>query len=366
MSSSTKPTPSSFAGLPASNLAYPRVHSQLFAPATNTQPPRVCVIAEIGVNHDGNVTKALELVRSAVRAGADAVKFQLFDPRHLLSNQSRLAVYQESSATDVFTMLDRLKLSLRDMLTVRAAARNAGIAFIVTPFSLEDFDALRQLDVDAVKIASPDAVNNPLLELTASLGRPMIVSTGTAELDELEFVAELVRDRPSCLMQCISSYPTPTNDAGLGGISVLSHRFGLPTGYSDHTTNVVTGALAVAAGACVIEKHLTYDPTASGPDHAASFDGESFYEYVSLIRQAAMMHGPANKAPHAVEADVRSASRQSLCIKHDLPAGHVLTRNDLTIKRPGTGIPAAHFNRVLGRKLIRAVKANDLLTADDI
>jgi sialic acid synthase SpsE len=347
----------------------PRTHTALFASATRTAPPRVCVVAEIGVNHDGQVHRAIGLVHAAARAGADAIKLQLFDPRHLLSNQARLAIYQEATAGaggDVFAMLDGLKLGLDDMLAVRAAAREVGVAFIVTPFSLENFDALEALDVDAVKIASPDVVNHPLLELVASLGRPMIVSTGTAELNEIEFAARLIRDRPACLMQCVSSYPTPTGDAGLGAIAILSRRFGLPVGYSDHTTEVITGALAVAAGASVIEKHFTHNPTAPGPDHAASFDEAGFPPYVKLIRQAAAMHGPASKAPHAVEADVRSVSRQSLCAKRDLPVGQVLTRADLTVKRPGTGIPAADFANALGATLRRAVKANDLLTHADL
>lgn len=363
MSPTTKPAAPPIRSAP--QREHPRTHTDLFAPATRTAPPRVCVVAEIGVNHDGDTHRAVELVHAAASAGADAIKLQLFDPRFLLSNQSRLAVYQETSATDVFAMLDGLKLDLDDMLAVRAAARKSSVAFFVTPFSLENFDALKQLDVDAVKIASPDAVNRPLLELTASLGRPMIVSTGTTELRELEFAAELIRDRPACLMQCISSYPTPTGDAGLGAIAILSRRFALPVGYSDHTTERITGALAVAAGACVIEKHFTYDPKAPGPDHAASFDARDFADYVRLIRQAAAMHGPAIKAPHAVEADVRSASRQSVCVKRDLPAGHVLTRDDLTIKRPGTGVPAAQLDTMIGKPLLRAVKANNLLNIGD-
>jgi sialic acid synthase SpsE len=147
---------------------------------------------------------------------------------------------------------------------------------------------------------------------------------------------------------------------------VLRDRYHLPVGYSDHTTEVTTGALAVAAGACVIEKHMTYNPKAHGPDHAASFDEPTFERYVKLIRQAAAMHGPIAKSVRPVEADVRSVSRQSVCALRDLSVGHVLTRRDLTIKRPGTGIPAAHLDKVLGRKLHRAVKSNDLLVPDDI
>jgi sialic acid synthase SpsE len=353
-----------------------------FAPATKEAPAKVCVVAEIGVNHDGRLDRAIELVDAAARAGADAVKTQLFDPRHLLSNLALLAEYQQGNTGSpradaegsAFAMLDRLKLGLDDLLAVRAAAHRAGLLFIVTPFSLEDFDALQRLSPDAVKIASPDAVNYPLLRLAATLGRPMIISTGTAELEELRFAAELFRGRSlhrpgptlGCLMQCVSSYPAAAEDAGLGALPVLAKRYGLPVGYSDHTTEPLAGALAVAAGACVIEKHLTYDRAAAGPDHAASFEPDEFARYVKLIRHAAAMHGPLAKGFRDAEADVRRVSRQSVCFRRDLPQGHVITRGDLTVKRPGTGIPAAQLEQVLGRQLARAVSANNLATDEDL
>ncbi|MCE9591920.1 MAG: N-acetylneuraminate synthase family protein [Planctomycetes bacterium] len=344
----------------------PTAEAVEFAPATRSAPPRVCVIAEIGVNHDGKLDRAIQLVEAAAKSGADAVKFQLFDPRHLLSNQARLAVYQEGKADDVFSMLDALKLAPDDLLAVRALTRRLKMGFIVTPFSVEDIETLARLDVDAVKIASPDAVNRPLLSAAASLGRPMIVSTGTADLDELEWVADLIGRRRACLMQCVSSYPTPAADAALGAIDVMSRRFGLPVGYSDHTTQVMTGALAVAAGACVIEKHFTHDVNAPGPDHSASFEPATFRDYVQLIRHAAAMHGPSYKSVRPVEADVRNVSRQSLCLTRDLPAGHMLTRADLTVKRPGTGVPAAEMDATIGKRLGRAVRANNLLQGDDL
>ncbi len=347
----------------------PSTDAAMFKPACPHAPAKVCVVAEIGVNHDGDVGKALALVDAAARAGADAVKLQLFNPEHLLSNQAHLAEYQKTSNDDVYAMLRKLSLGLDDMRAVKVAAHKAQMYFVVTPFSLEDNDALRALDPDAVKIASPDAVNRPLLEMAASLGRPMLVSTGTCELDELRFVADLLRDRPpnaACLLQCVSSYPTPAQDAALGGVRALADCFGLPVGYSDHTTDLTVGALAVAAGACVIEKHLTYDRQAQGPDHAASLDPENFAAYTRLAKQAAQLVGPITKAPHRVEAEVRRVSRQSICIKHDLPAGHVLEQNDLTVKRPGTGIPAAKLPDLVGRRLQHDVHANDLLQERDV
>lgn len=336
-------------------------------PATWCQPARVLVIAEIGVNHDGDVGRAIELTQAAAGAGADAIKLQLFDPRYLLSNQAVLADYQRrQQENDVFQMLDRLKLSLEDMLAIRTAARKLGLGFVVTPFSLENFEALQALDVDAVKIASPDAVNLPLLSLTASLGKPMIVSTGTAELEELEPGVGIISDRPACLLHCVSSYPTPLTQATLGAIGAMAERYGLPVGYSDHTTEIVAGALAVAAGACVIEKHLTYDRSATGPDHAASFDPAMFRRYAELVRQAATMLGPRLKQVNDAEREVRAICRQSVCARRDLPAGHVLEPGDLTVRRPGTGIPAARLQDVVGRSLRQPVSASCLIQEDDL
>lgn len=329
---------------------------------------RVFVVAEIGVNHDGRAERGLELVRAAAAAGADAVKLQLFDPDRLLSRQALLAGYQAGQAADAKALLRGLALKPEAMARVGDEARSHGMRFIVTPFSPGDVRVLADLGVDAVKIASPDAVNTPLLEAAVSLGKPMLVSTGTCELHELEYVATLLsKHKPGgCLLQCVSSYPTPVEDTALGGMVAMRERFGLPVGYSDHTQTVETGAMAVAAGAVVIEKHLTYDRHAHGPDHSASADPQQFIEYVRLIRRAEAMLGPIAKRVSAVEKDVRKVSRQSVCVVRDLPAGHRLTAEDLTVKRPGTGVPAGELKNLIGQTLTRPVRADNLLTAGDI
>ena len=338
----------------------------LFAPASAVAGPKVCVVAEIGVNHDGQRDRAISLMHAAKLAGADAVKLQLFDPKWLLSNDAQLAGYQKEGNDSVFEMLDSLKLEADDMLTLRAEARRLGLAFVVTPFSLENFDLLADLHADAVKIASTDAVNLPLIKLAASLNRPMIVSTGAAELEELAPCVQIIEDRPACLLHCVSSYPAPAEDASLGALPALAARFCLPVGYSDHTSDLITGALAVAAGACVIEKHITYDRRAVGPDHAASFDTALFARYIESIRHAVVSFGKRAKVVHGVETEIRTISRQSICLAQDLPAGHVLEAGDLTIKRPGTGIPPTELDQTIGQRLTRDVKANDLLREEDL
>lgn len=340
----------------------------LFILASETEPPRTLIIAELGVNHDGSVDRALELVRAAAEAGADAVKMQLFRPERLLSNQALLAAYQEGKAGDPQELLRKLVLPMDGMRAVRDAARAAGLWFIATPFSLEDVGDAAELGLDAVKIASPDAVNPPLFRAASDLGRPILISTGTCTLEECEEAARLLHSHRAggALLQCVSAYPTAIEDAALAGIGVLRERFELHVGYSDHTRERYTGALAVAAGASILEKHLTYDTAAVGPDHAASLDSEGFAEYVDLVRTAERAMGPVRKAVLPVEQDVRRVSRQSVCVLRDLPAGHVVTEDDVTVKRPGTGIPAAGLDGIIGRRLARPVRNNDLLTPEDL
>jgi N-acetylneuraminate synthase/N,N'-diacetyllegionaminate synthase len=341
-----------------------------FHHADADRPARVCVIAELGVNHDGDVKRALELTDAAADADADAIKLQRFDPDHLLSNQAGLAAYQdeagEGARGGVRAMLKRLMLDDEGFTAVRARAKQHGLAFIVTPFSLPDVAALARFEPDAVKIASPDAVNTPLLEAAARLQLPMLISTGTCDLDELDAAAQAVRRSNGALLQCVSAYPTDEASAALGGIAALRQRFGVPVGYSDHTPSTHTGAWAVAAGACVLEKHLTHDRDATGPDHAASLDPGDLAAYVVQARAAAAALGPIRKACLDREREVRQLSRQSVCVVRDLPAGHVVRMEDVTIKRPGTGIPARQLQQVVGRTLKNAVRGNDLLREEDL
>jgi len=324
------------------------------------------IIAELGVNHDGSVGRAIELTHAAHAAGADAIKLQFYDTDALLSADAKLAAYQRMGEDDPHTMLRRLQLSLDDMQRISGLCRELRMGFVVTCFNRELVESMRQLDVDVVKIASPDAVNLPLIESMLTLRKPMIVSTGTCDLRELTTTVQRCGEVPLALLHCVSAYPTPIDQANLGRIGALASRFGRPVGYSDHTPDALAGPLAVAQGARIIEKHLTYDTAAAGPDHAASFDPAQFAEYVDAIRAAELMLGSNPHETQQAERDVRRVSRQSLCATRDLPAGHVIERDDLTIKRPGTGIPAADLNQTIGRRLSRPTKANHLLHVEDL
>ncbi|MFI5378819.1 MAG: N-acetylneuraminate synthase family protein [Tepidisphaerales bacterium] len=325
----------------------------------------VLVIAEIGVNHDGSLDRALELVEHARAAGADAVKLQLYNAASLMHPSGGFAEYQKTTTADAspVAMLRRYEMSCEQRRILVAAIRAKGLIPIATPFSPGDVAEIQALDLPAVKIASPDLVNPVLLKRVAALARPMLLSTGTATLEEIDRTAGWLRSWGAsfALLHCISCYPTPNEQAHIGWISQLAGRFGVPIGYSDHATDEWAGGLAVAAGACLIEKHLTWDRTAPGPDHSASADPQQFARYVANIRRAESLRGCGDKRVLDIEADVRLVSRQSLVVVRDLPAGHVLQEDDLTVQRPGTGIPAAEIDKVVGRKLAEPLKAATML-----
>lgn len=319
---------------------------------------RVMVIAEIGVNHDGRVACALELVHAAKAAGADAVKLQLFAADRLVAEGTGCAAYQ--NASDQRALLRTLELSRAEVERVVAEARRVGLMPLATPFSVEDVETCAGLRLPAIKLASPDLVNWPLLRRCARVGVPLLVSTGASDAAEIARTADWLRawGGQAALLHCVSSYPTPADDAGLSSIAALAAH-GLTVGYSDHTNEVMAGALAVTAGARVVEKHLTYDRAASGPDHAASFDPDQLAEYVRHVRLAERMRGTPRTGTLAREADVRRLSRQALAFGRALRAGERVSEADLVTRRPADGVGAAEAPNVVGRTLTRDVRSGE-------
>lgn len=327
------------------------------------------VIAEIGVNHDGDVERALQLADAAAAAGAAAVKVQFFRADLLLSRESRLAAYQrDAGESDPFEMLRRLELTVGELANVAERARERGALAICTVFTPELVEEAERLSFDAYKLASPDVVNRPLIERLARTGKPLILSTGAATLAEIERTLgwlESARERLA-VMHCVSSYPTPDAAANLGAIGTLAETFGVPVGYSDHTEATDTGALAVAAGACFLEKHLTHDRGAVGPDHSASLEPDAFAEYVAGARRARLMLGGGRKQPGAIEADVRSLSRQSLAASRAIGAGETLAASHVTTRRPGGALCASEPEAAVGRVAARDIEAGELLRESDL
>ncbi|MCW5754523.1 MAG: N-acetylneuraminate synthase family protein [Phycisphaeraceae bacterium] len=329
----------------------------------------VYIIAELGVNHDGSSTRAMEMVEAAAGAGADAVKLQYFEADLLMSRAARLATYQQHAGeADPHEMLRRLQLPIDALARIAERAHAIGLHAIVTVFSVDLVEAASNVPWDAFKTASPDVVHRPLLEALLATDRPLIVSTGAATLDEVCRAHGWLRSGTASYMflQCVSCYPTPPEHAALGGIEALRRALDMPIGYSDHTSEVQTGALAVACGAVMLEKHLTLDRAARGPDHAASLDPEGFATYVRLAKRVRVKTldpadpqiGPIEKRVLPIELDVRSASRQSITTTQALPAGHTLTTDDVTFKRPGAGAAPWRLPEVIGRRLVRAVEAD--------
>ncbi len=329
------------------------------------------VLAEIGVNHDGDVRVAEALIEAARAAGADGVKFQLFEAERLLAREAGLVAYQKDSAASAGELLKGLEMPVGEMGRLVKKAQGTGMAAVVTPFSPELVGACVEMGVDGIKLASPDLVNLPLMKEAMGTGLPVIVSTGAAEMREVETAVEWLAEggalERAMVLQCVSSYPTPAEEARLGGIVALRNRFGnLRVGYSDHTEETFTGALAVAAGACLLEKHLTLDRGRKGPDHAASLEPGAFGEYVRMARFAWRMRGGMVKGPLAREMEVREQTRQSVVVLRDVVKGTVLTREMLTVKRPGTGIGAARMEWVVGKRVLRDVRGNTVLREGDL
>ena len=333
-------------------------------------PGQPCfVIAEIGVNHDGRLDRALRLVEAAWEAGADAVKLQLFRTDRLLHPSSRLAAYQEAGgATDPAAMLRQYELDDTATERIVSTIRATGMVPLATPFSTEDVQQIARLGLPAVKLASPDLINPLLLDAAAELGVPMLLSTGAATPEEVAWTVRRLHERRAAfaLLHCVSAYPTPPEAAHIGWVRDIAAHHGVVAGYSDHTQLLDSGAVAVAAGACIVEKHLTHDRNAPGPDHSASADPRQFVEYVRRLRTAGQLLGQGHKHLQSHEQDVRQVSRQSLVARMPIRVGETIAREHLTCQRPGTGIPVQQLDYIIGLKAARDVPVGALLDWIDL
>ena len=341
---------------------------------------KVFVIAEAGVNHNGSLAMALQLVDAARAAGADAVKFQTFRAEDVVTPTARTAQYQRvnTGASSQFDMIKALELDDDQHRELAQHARRTGIEFFSTPFSLQAVDLLVSLGVARIKLPSGEITNKPLLQKAASTRLPLLMSSGMATLDEVRTAIGWITDRwradgpapaqsstsagaPLVLLHCTSAYPAPADALNLRAITTMAAAFGLPVGYSDHSEGLEAAVAAVALGATVIEKHLTLDQALPGPDHRASADPQQFARMVQSIRQTEAMLGDGIKRPHPIEADTLDVARRSVVTSRDLPAGHMLTESDLVLRRPGTGIAPDQWDALPGRRLSRDVLANTCL-----
>ena len=327
----------------------------------------VWVIAEAGVNHNGDLALARRLVEAAAAAGADAVKFQTFRSAALVTAAAPKAAYQTratASGESQRAMLQALELDVAAHAELRDHARKHGLTFFSSPFDEASADLLASLDVEAFKVPSGEIVNLPYLRHLARFGKPLVISTGMATLDEVGLALDTVReagDPAVAVLHCVSAYPAPVAEMNLRAMDTLRERFGRPVGLSDHSLGITVALAAVARGATVLEKHLTLDRSLPGPDHAASLDPADFAALVAGVREIEAALGDGDKRPMPSELDTRRVARKSIVAARRMAAGERLTMEALTLKRPGTGIPPADLPRVLGRRLLRAVETDDLL-----
>ncbi|HEX2163260.1 MAG TPA: N-acetylneuraminate synthase family protein [Thermoanaerobaculia bacterium] len=335
--------------------------------ARRVGPGEPClVIAEAGVNHDGDPALAHRLVDVAAAAGADAVKFQTFRPEGLVSDEAAAAPYQRrSGAVSQREMLARLTLPESAWAELAAHAGERGLLFLSTAFDLASLDLLLAVGVSALKAPSGELDNLPFLAELARRGLPLLVSTGMGTLDEVAAAVDAAAAAPGlALLHCVTAYPAPVEESNLLAIPAMAGRFGVPVGWSDHTEGSVTAVAAVALGAAVLEKHFTTDRRRPGPDHAASAEPDELAAYVAAVRAAEASLGDGIKRPVPSERENLRFARRSHHAARELAPGETIAAADVALLRPADGLPPAA--KVVGRVVARPVAAGRPLCAEDL
>lgn len=328
------------------------------------------VIAEAGVNHNGDVDLAIKLINAALEAGADAVKFQTFKAERLVSPTAPKAQYQLKTTDrgeSQFEMIRRLELSEEDHEILQEHCRHREIVFLSSPFDELCADYLETLGVEAFKIPSGEITNHPFLAHVARKGRPILLSTGMADMQEVEAAVGVIRKAGEpglILLQCVSNYPADPMDVNLRAMRTMAEAFDLPVGYSDHVPGNEVAFAAVVLGACVIEKHFTLDRNLPGPDHQASLEPSELAQLIQGIRTIERSLGDGIKRPAESEANTAAVARKSLVARRAIAAGTELTPDDLIAKRPGTGIPPSRLGELIGRRTRREFLENEQINED--
>ncbi|MEK7353946.1 MAG: N-acetylneuraminate synthase [Chloroflexota bacterium] len=325
------------------------------------------IIAEAGVNHNGDIKLARKLIDVAAKAGADAVKFQTFQAEEIVTESAEKADYQKEttgSTESQFEMIKKLELSDKNFKELFTYAQKKGIMFLSTPFDKRSVDLLDRLGVPGLKIGSGEITNLPLLKHIALKQKPVILSTGMSTLDEVTEAVKVLQKEGTgeiALLHCVSCYPARAEDTNLRAMETLRRTFNLPVGLSDHTIGIHIPVAAVALGACIIEKHFTLDKNLPGPDHRASLEPEELKEMVGAIRDVESSMGNGIKRPTPGEEATKKAARRSLVAGVNIPAGTIITGEMLEIKRPGTGIEPKLINLVIGKKAKKSIARGEVI-----
>lgn len=328
---------------------------------------QVFIIAEAGDNHNGNFDLALRLVDEALYAGADCVKFQTFVTEEVMSKQAEKADYQKASTGNnesQYDMVKKLELSFNQFRDIQAYCKQKGIMFLSTAFDLPSIEFLHEINIPFWKIPSGEITNLPYLIKIAQTHKDIIMSTGMAEISEIQKAIEILRENGAgkiTLLHCNTEYPTPMEDVNLRALLTLSETFQLDVGYSDHTQGIEVSIAAVALGASIIEKHITLDRNMDGPDHQASLEPQEFRKMVEGIRNIQVALGSGVKKPSPSEIKNIYIARKSIVARCAICEGELFTEDNLAVKRPGAGISPMLWFEVLGQRAVRNFEEDELI-----
>ncbi|MEG1300037.1 MAG: N-acetylneuraminate synthase [Erysipelotrichaceae bacterium] len=326
----------------------------------------VFIIAEAGVNHNGDINLAKKLVICAKEAGADAVKFQMFKTEKLVTKQAEKANYQNDSnnSKSQFDMLKKLELSYEDFMEISEYCKKNGIMFMSTAFDLDSIDELKKIGTEINKVPSGEINNLPYLEKISKISKSLIVSTGMSTINEIKEAVNIIRKNSSTniiVLHCNTEYPTPYQDVNLKAMVQIGKELGVDVGYSDHTEGVEVCVAAVALGAKIIEKHFTLDKHMVGPDHKASLEPNELKTMIREVRNIEEALGSDNKVVSKSEKKNISVVRKSIVANKKILKGEILTAENITTKRPGTGLSPMKWYEVLGTKAIKNFEVDELI-----
>ncbi len=326
----------------------------------------VYIIAEAGVNHNGKVELAKKLVDSAKAAGADCVKFQTFKAEKLVSKDAAKAEYQKETTGDSSQqeMLKKLELSYDEFIELKKYCDKVGITFLSTPFDSESVDFLNSLDMPFWKIPSGEVTNYPYLVKLAKTHKPVVMSTGMCDLNEIDAAINVLKENGAgeiTVLHCNTEYPTPFTDVNLKAMVSMKEAFDVKVGYSDHTKGIEVPIAAVALGATVIEKHFTLDKNMEGPDHKASLEPYELKAMVDAIRNIEKALGTGKKTPTPSETKNKAVARKSIVAACDIKRGETFTEENLTVKRPGTGLSPMFWNEIIGTTAKRDYSLDEMI-----
>ncbi len=328
---------------------------------------KTLIIAEAGVNHNGDVEVAKKMILEAKRCGADIVKFQTAKLEMLVSRKAEKADYQKvttGSDENQYEMIKKLLLTFEEFKILNKYCKNNDIIFLSTPFDLASIDFLDQFEMPFWKIPSGEITNLPYLIKVATTHKPIILSTGMSTLDEIQAAMTVLQDNGCSeitLLHCTTEYPAPYLDVNLKALNTLKEKFKVPVGYSDHTKGIEISVAAVAMGATVIEKHFTLDRTMEGPDHKASLEPDELAKMVSAIRNVELALGNEKKKPAESEKKNKAIARKSIIASRNIKKGEVFSEDNITTKRPGNGISPMRWFEVLGLKAMKDFEEDELI-----